>query len=420
MDDERALADSDAPRPAPRWTAPLSALGGWLLGRSALWRSAVEMVLLFIVLRVVVSLAGAVVASVQPLGAPCDWAATQLGWRPMPPLHYEDAGFAFLGIWERWDACWYLRVGAFGYRIEEDAVAFFPLYPSLIATMHGSGLDATLAGLVISGIGAMAAAVGVVRLVAADFGTPVARRTAALILLAPSAVFLLAPFTEPLFLALAVWALVLAREGRWGGAALLAPLAALTRAHGVLLILPLAWLAYRDRANAARPLEIAVRGVAVLAPAIAVATYGLWATWAVGESPWEAQQRWNQRFAPPWEVLATALDRLGTAQYPDHALIQATNLVLAIGGVGLFAIGLGRLPAFYSAYAAPHVALLAMRIVEPSPVASAGRFLLVIFPLFVVLALLLGGGWRFVAWLVVSAVTMGALVYALWQGFFVG
>jgi hypothetical protein len=96
------------------------------------------------------------------------------------------------------------------------------------------------------------------------------------------------------------------------------------------------------------------------------------------------------------------------------------NLVLWVGGLALFGIGLWRLPVLHSLYAAPHVALLAVRIVEPSPVASAGRFLLVIFPLFVVLALLLGGGRRFIAWLVVSAATMGALLYAFWQGLFVG
>ena len=338
----------------------------------------------------------------------------------MPPLHPDPPTFAFLGIWERWDACWYLRIGAFGYRVEREAVAFFPLYPSSIATLHGSGLDATLVGLLISGIGAIAAVVGIVRLVAADFDLSTARRTAALILLAPSAVFLFAPFTEPLFLAFAVWTLVLAREGRWGGAALLAALAALTRAHGVLLIVPVAWLVYRERANVRGALGVGMRAVAVLAPVVAVAAYGAWATWAIGESPWAAQERWNQRFAPPWEVLTTALDELATAQPPDHPLIQAVNLVLWVGGLALFGIGLRYLPVLYSLYAAPHVALLAVRIVEPSPVASAGRFLLVIFPLFVVLALLLGGGRRFIAWLVVSAATMGALLYAFWQGLFVG
>jgi hypothetical protein len=52
-------------------------------------------------------------------------------------------------------------------------------------------------------------------LIARDFEPVVARRTVLLISIFPSAFFLFAPFTEALFLALAVWCIAMARERRW-------------------------------------------------------------------------------------------------------------------------------------------------------------------------------------------------------------
>ena len=67
----------------------------------------------------------------------------------------------------------------------------------------------------MSGVAYVGAMVGLYRLVARDLDPATARRTMVLISIFPSAFFLFAPFTEALFLALAVWTLVAARERRW-------------------------------------------------------------------------------------------------------------------------------------------------------------------------------------------------------------
>ena len=54
----------------------------------------------------------------------------------------------------------------------------------------------------------------------------------------PSAFFLFAGYTEALFLALAIWCVVVARRGGWWQAGVLGLLASLTRQVGLLLIIP--------------------------------------------------------------------------------------------------------------------------------------------------------------------------------------
>ena len=73
-----------------------------------------------------------------------------------------------------------------------------------------------------------------------------------------------------------------------------------------------------------------------------------------------------------------------------HDPLQFVNLgaLVLFAGVGLTAIR--RLPLSYSLYALPQIALLATRIL-PTPLTSTTRYLLVIFPVFVALALYLRG-----------------------------
>src|SRR5512141_644287 len=58
----------------------------------------------------------------------------------------------------------------------------------------------------------------------------------------PTAFFMLAAYTEPVFLLFALLALDAGTQSHWGRAGAFGALAALTRLQGVLLVLPLAYL----------------------------------------------------------------------------------------------------------------------------------------------------------------------------------
>ena len=142
--------------------------------------------------------------------------------------------------WERSDALWYLRIAADGYRLDDSSAAFFPLYPLLVkvvATLTGGAY--LLAGYLVANLAVYAAMVVLYRLTALELDESAARRTVLYLCVFPTGFFLFAPYTESLFLALSVGALYAARRSRWGAAAALGALAALTRSPGVLLALPL-------------------------------------------------------------------------------------------------------------------------------------------------------------------------------------
>jgi hypothetical protein len=98
--------------------------------------------------------------------------------------------------------------------------------------------------------------------------------------------------------------------------------------------------------------------------------------------------------------------------------MQALNLVALLGAAVLLVVGARRMPVAYSLYAWPPLLLIATRI-QPTPLTSTTRFILVMFPVFVVAALLTTHPRLQRAWLVISIIFLGALATMFLQGDFV-
>jgi hypothetical protein len=382
---------------------------------------------LFLTMRVALGLVALYLWWKGGLPGPCHFELARNGWLTIPPLADEGAGFPLVGVWQRWDACWYSKIAWFGYEPAEMSANFWPLFPALTgvtATVVGGSV--AFAGLLVSAIAYIAAMTGLHRLVARDFETVIARRTVLFISIFPSAFFLFAPFTEALFLALAVWSIAMARERRWLLAGLLGLLAGLTRIQGVFLVLPLGWealvaaglTAWRPwRELRLPPIEIGplVRGaLAASGPLVGFVAFFAYSAAVAGQTPLDTQDAWGgKEFFPPWDVAAAAwqwtLDR--------HDPLQALNLVLlALFGLLLIA-GLRRLPVAYTLFALPQLVLLATRI-QPTPLTSTSRYLLVIFPMFVVLALIPWPRVR-LAWAITSTLFLAVLVQSFLTGDYV-
>ncbi len=127
--------------------------------------------------------------------------------------------------------------------------AFLPFYPVMIRLMSVPlsviGLPtiatASLAGVIISLLGALAAMFSLYDLTKDELGSAGGYRSAFYLVAFPTGMFLAQVYTEGLFVGLAFGALALMRRGHWGWAALLAVLATWTRAVGVALIIPMIW-----------------------------------------------------------------------------------------------------------------------------------------------------------------------------------
>jgi hypothetical protein len=161
-----------------------------------------------------------------------------------------------------WDYAWYEQIAFHGYPIHVGrAYAFFPLWPGLLA-IGSQLLPLAAVAAALSVAGSLAAFVGIARLNPwAD-----ANRTALALICLPGSFALAVWYPDGLALAASVWACLLARGGRWPAAAALAAAAGALRPDGYLLVIPLVWLARRERTRL--PLLLALSPLAGAAASI--------------------------------------------------------------------------------------------------------------------------------------------------------
>jgi Mannosyltransferase (PIG-V) len=326
-----------------------------------------------------------------------------------PELTHPLGGFGdvVLSPLARWDAVWYLRIADSGYGEDDDArAAFFPLYPMLSRGIGQLGGGSEAAVLIASYLVALAAFLGALyllyRLVSLELGTRLARPTLLLLAVFPASLFFGAPYSESLFLLACVGAFYAARTGHWALAGAWAAGAAATRSLGVLLLLPLAVL-YFQQDRRLRPdvlwLALGPLGLAAYATYLGVAHGDALAFTHV-------QEAWYRDFAGPfggiWEALVAAFD--GARQLlsgsretvyfepagGDPFRVAAMNLMLfgflVFAFVALYGV-LRRLPLAYGLWLVAALALPLSYPVDPQPLMSLPRFLAVLFPIFMWLAL---------------------------------
>ena len=351
-----------------------------------------------------------------------------------------------LAVWQRWDALWYQRIAQQGYRADDGSTAFFPLYPlaaRALAWVLGGRI--VIAELLLSSAAFVVAMVLLHRLVRLECARgaigPSTRRAAPrgrrpppaeapttepgaiadasvwALALFPVAFFFHAPYTESVFLALTIAALLCAREGRAWTAGALALLAATARTQGALLALPLGWELARERRRAGRPIAPAL--IASLLPVLGALLVGVYFRRVVGVhgSALETQGLWGYALTPPWESLLDSVYHITSGGDPARGSmpwVEAINLTCLLGFTMLAIAGLRRLPATYSLYTLPSLAILYLRDMSFSPLMSVSRFTLVLFPCFMLAAPWLARRRAVaVAWLALAGLAQSAL-FAYW------
>jgi len=139
--------------------------------------------------------------------------------------------------WLHWDTINFRAIAANGYTMSR-LTAFFPLYPLLERSLTFLTHDYLIAGLIISNLSGLGMLVILYRLVQEDFDHERAARTVLYLSVFPTAFFFAAAYSESLFLFLALLNSYHMRHGPWCLAGLCGFLAALTHASGLLLLLP--------------------------------------------------------------------------------------------------------------------------------------------------------------------------------------
>jgi Gpi18-like mannosyltransferase len=202
---------------------------------------------------------------------------------------------ALLGVWQRWDAIHYLRIARFGYG-GNGLLAFFPLYPvlaRLLSTVLGGNI--LLSMLVISNVATIVAFATLYHLTQDFFSTALARLAVIALAVYPAAIYLYAPYAEPLAICLVLVAYQAARQMRWKTALLAGVAAGLSQPIAVPAIVLLGWEVWQKRQLRLMPLA------AALGPTLGVGAYFLWSAQSVGRSYLSVQNSWGRNFQWPWQ-----------------------------------------------------------------------------------------------------------------------
>jgi hypothetical protein len=307
----------------------------------------------------------------------------------------------------RWDATWYLEIADSGYEGARARSAFFPLYPlavRAVGELGGGSRGARLVAAYLVSLAAfLAALVLLYRLVSLELGRPLAGPAVLLLSLFPASLYFGAPYSESLFLLVSVGAFYAARTGRWAVAGACGAAAAATRSAGILLLVPLVVLYLQSHGRTLR------RDAAwLLLVPLGLAAYAGYLQLATGEGLafLDVQDAWFRHFAGPlggaWDGFVAAVDgaRQLLSGQSEHVYFTKSGgdpfrvawLNLMLFGFLVFAVvacvgAFRRLPKAYGLYAASALVLPLSFPVGPQPLMSLPRFLAVLFPLFMWLAI---------------------------------
>ncbi len=158
-----------------------------------------------------------------------------------------------LFAWGNFDGEHYLAIARFGYKPLEQA--FFPAYPILInffakpfsADYYSNFISSSLIAILISMASFVVVLIFLYKLLRLDFSEKISYFTIILLLVFPTSFYFSAVYNESLFLMLVVGSFYAARLNKWWLAAILAAIASATRVFGILLFPALLIEAYQAR-----------------------------------------------------------------------------------------------------------------------------------------------------------------------------
>lgn len=291
-------------------------------------------------------------------------------------------GGTLLDIFTQWDGVWYRMIAEQGYGMPTPppVIVFFPFYPILVQIAAFFVRDFQIASLLVSNGCLVAAALLFDRLLRLDYDEETCRRAITFLMFNPASFFFSMAYTESTFLLLSIAALLAARRGKWFVACLCGMCLSATRPPGLLIAAPLLleytrpWRISRAHLRAMLHPRLFLFGLIPLG----LGFYMLYCHFVFGDlfRPLRAQVGWSRAFTPPYQTFFNPQNFS-----PSHLAFYRSLIVAAFG---LLALGvINRLRASYWAYAMVSVLFyLSWTSLDGMP-----RYLSVIFPLYVVLAL---------------------------------
>lgn len=327
---------------------------------------------------------------------------------PVPPHIYSTAPVDVAGLltsWNHWDAQRFVDVAQSGYTNIKDT-PFFPLMPLLIkgiALLCGNQGYIAI-GMIISNAALLSTLFVLYQLANDALGEAVGRRTLLYLCIFPTAFFFFASYNESLFLLMTCGAFLAMRRQKWWLAGVLGLLAGLTRTAGIMLMLPFLYEVWINRPLPAlaeeRPglwrqiWQRVPQALPVLLMPLGVIGYCIFCWSRFGDPLAFAtiQIKWARVTTWPWMGIFAAFDQLFHLQ-PFGSFIEAHILLDMAATFGFLALTVVCWRKLRASYAIWISLLVLYMLVSPAlgqgdPLQSIQRFVLEMFPGFIVLAAL--------------------------------
>lgn len=302
-------------------------------------------------------------------------------------VHLEPVTTILKGL-TRWDGGWYLRIAKEGYYLK--STAFFPLYPFLIRVLESLGFSPEAGALLIPNVTFLLVLIIFHRLVTLDYDESVAVRSLWYLAVFPTAFYFSAMYTESLYLLLVLLTLYLGRTRQWFLASLCGMLAGLSRNLGIFLLIPLLYeyrnLEYRSieyqGLNKTTLGKIKLFWLALVPAGLGI--YMLYLQQVLGNplAFMEAQKFWKRSFDFPWNSIFHAAKNISSSN-------NLWNLIFTLFALTFLVMAFKLLRPSYTLYMFFGVIVPLFSPAVHSPLLSMPRFVLVLFPIYITMALLI-------------------------------
>jgi len=165
-------------------------------------------------------------------------------------LREAPTSFQFLNPWIGFDSGHYISIANNWYQTAEQA-AFFPLYPFLVKIIGIVINNNFIAGLLVSNIALIIVLFFLYKLLRLKFKENFTKRVIFYLLIFPTAFFFGSLYSESLFLLGIVGSFYFIKKKSYLGAAVMISLAVLTRSIGIFIIPALIWQLWRQHSGQA-------------------------------------------------------------------------------------------------------------------------------------------------------------------------
>ena len=335
----------------------------------------------------------------------------------------EPKGHPIFWSWANFDGVHYLTIAKQGYTAQYTQ-AFFPLYPYAIGYIDRIFNNLIASGLLISHVSFLITLFVFYKLILLDRGVSTAKRTLTYLLLFPTSYYFGSLYSESLFLMLVLTSFYAARKKKWWLAGILGAIASATRIFGIFLFpaLIVEWYISGRTKSSYSPFELLKSILPITLIPLGLLYYMNYLNRAFSDpllfltsQPAFGAQRSSDKIILLYQVVWRYLKMLATVD-PSTILYYTVSLEFATGILFLLlsVIAFKYTRASYAIFGI----LSYLTPTFTGTFSSMPRYVLILFPSFILLGLVKNRRFQRVWWLV-SAILLAINTMLFVRGYWV-